>query len=88
MGWCWCRVVVDPDLWTVNTMETWIDPIKQTRAYVIECCFISLTPGPDYIPFLYFYYLIKYEHLNMSNTKLVTNQQDFKIVDLHFVKSE
>ena len=36
----------------------------------------------------YFYSHIKYQLSNMLKIKRDINEQDFKIVDLHFVKSE
>ena len=45
-----------------------------------------ITAGPDYIRFLHF--LLEHQILNMLKIKRDINQQDLKIVDLHFVESE
>ena len=47
-----------------------------------------LTAGAAYIRLFIFYSHIKYHILNMLKIKLCINQQDFKRVDHHFVKSE
>ena len=47
-----------------------------------------LTAGAAYIQVFIFYQHIKYHILNMLKIKCDINQQDLKIVDLHFVKSE
>ena len=47
-----------------------------------------LTAGAAYIQILIFYQHIKYYIFNMVKIKCDINQQDFKRVDLHFVKSE
>ena len=48
------------------------------------------TAGPGIYSFFFslFYYHIMYQLLNMLKIKRDTNQQDSKIVDLYFVKSE
>ena len=45
-----------------------------------------LTTGPNFI--LFFNWHFKYQFLKMLKIKRDINQQDFKIVDLHFVKFE
>ena len=45
-------------------------------------------PVPIIFVFNIFYKNIAYPLLNMVKIKRDTNQQDLKIVDLHFVKSE
>ena len=48
-----------------------------------------LTAGAAYIRvFILYQHIIKYDILNMLKIKCDINQQDLKIVDLHFVKSE
>ena len=46
-----------------------------------------LTAGPI-ISFSYFFLAQQIKRLNILKIKRDINQQDFKIVDLHFVKSE
>ena len=47
-----------------------------------------LTAGAACIRVFIFYYHIKYHLLNMLKIKCDIKQQDFKTVDLHFVKSK
>ena len=53
---------------------------------LIILAFSPLTVAHDYI-FIYFFKHTKYQISNMLKRKCDNNQQDFKIVDLHFVKS-
>ena len=46
-----------------------------------------LTAATDYIRFYILHYQIKYQLLNMLKIQLDINQQYFKIVALHFIKS-
>ena len=48
----------------------------------------TLTAGPDYIRFFRCFYQHNNTSFKMLKVKRDINQQDFKIVDLHFVKSE
>ena len=50
--------------------------------------FLQITSACDYIIFSIFYYHFKCHILNMVNVTRDINQQDLKIVDLHFAKSE
>ena len=51
-----------------------------------KCVLSPLTAGPDYISFLYYYWHIKYQLLNMLKIKRDINQQYFNTIGLHFVK--
>ena len=50
--------------------------------------FNPLTTGHDYIRFLIFYLKIKYQRLNVLKIERNINQQEFKMIPLHFVKAE
>ena len=61
---------------------------QDTRLLFCDLLFNPLTAGAAKIRVFIFYEHIMYHILNMVKIKCDINQQDLKIFDLHFVKSE